>query len=332
MTRTSITPKPLQPGSHLRVVAPSVSLPFVERGDAGAYVVDCASHRFEQMRLQVSFGAHVREADSFFTSSIESRVADLHEAFADPTVDGIMTVIGGYNSNELLPYLDYELIAANPKFVCGFSDITALHNAIYAKTGLITYSGPHWSTFGMRDHFEVTHASFMQAAFSRDPIEWVPTNWFTDDLWFLQQDDRHRLSTDGWWTIQPGKADGIALGSNLSTLALLNGTDYLPDLDGSVLFVEVTSNSDITEFRRMLVSVLQQCGAENITALVIGRFQVASQVTRSDVEQTVASLPWLKGIPVLANVDFGHTTPLLTFPIGGRAQVDADAHRMTFQR
>lgn len=75
----------------------------------------------------------------------------------------------------------------------------------------------------------------------------------------------------------------------------------------------------------MLVSVLRQRGAANIKAVVIGRFQLASQVTRTEVEETVASLPWLKGLPVLANVDFGHTNPQLTFPVGGRAYVDADA-------
>ena len=106
---------------------------------------------------------------------------------ADPDVAAVLTVIGGFNSNELLPYLDWDLIAANPKVLCGFSDITALQNAILARTGLVTYSGPHWSSFGMRDHFEQTLAWFTQALFTDEPVHLDPAASWTDDLWFLDQ-------------------------------------------------------------------------------------------------------------------------------------------------
>lgn len=88
----------------------------------------------------LTYGDHVDEMDNFHSSSIASRVADLHAAFADPAVRGILTVIGGFKSNELLPHLDWELIARKPKMFCGYSDITALQNAILARSGLITYS------------------------------------------------------------------------------------------------------------------------------------------------------------------------------------------------
>ncbi len=108
------------------------------------------------MGLRLSFGEHVDEDDEFRSGSIASRVADLHAAFADPEVAAILTAIGGFNSNELLPHLNWELIAANPTVLCGYSDITALSNAIFARTGLVGYSGPHWSSFGMREHVEPT--------------------------------------------------------------------------------------------------------------------------------------------------------------------------------
>ena len=109
--------------------------------------------RFERLGLRLGYGEHVGVRDDFDSSPVADRVADLHAAFADPDVAAILTVIGGFNSNELLPYLDWDLIAAHPKVFCGYSDITALQNAILARTGLVTYSGPHWSAFGMRDHF-----------------------------------------------------------------------------------------------------------------------------------------------------------------------------------
>ncbi|MDR2190030.1 MAG: LD-carboxypeptidase [Candidatus Peribacteria bacterium] len=80
------------------------------------------------------FGNHITECNEFLTSSVESRIKDIHTAFADTTISGILTVIGGYSTNQILEYLDYNLIKNNPKIVCGFSDITMLHNAILAKT------------------------------------------------------------------------------------------------------------------------------------------------------------------------------------------------------
>ena len=97
-----------------------------------------ATKRLEELYLKVSFGKHVNEIDEFSSSSIESRVEDLHDAFRDPTIKLVITVIGGFNSNQLLRYLDYGMIKKNLKIFCGYSDITALSNAIYAKTGLVT--------------------------------------------------------------------------------------------------------------------------------------------------------------------------------------------------
>lgn len=85
------------------------------------------------------------------SSSIKSRVADLHAAFADDSVDAILATIGGFNSNELLPYIDYDLIAKHPKIICGYSDSTAFLNAIFAKTGNLTYMGPSYSSFKMKE-------------------------------------------------------------------------------------------------------------------------------------------------------------------------------------
>lgn len=84
------------------------------------------------------------------------RIKDLHEAFLDNNVKMILTAIGGYNSNQLLRYIDYDIIKNNPQIICGFSDITALLNAIYTKSGLVTYSGPHFSNFGMNKGLEYT--------------------------------------------------------------------------------------------------------------------------------------------------------------------------------
>lgn len=314
-------PRKLRHGDTIRVVAPALSRKFVTEHDHSAVI----EARFAALGVRLTFGDHVDERDDFDSSSVASRVADLHAAFADPGVAGILTVIGGENSNELLPHLDWDLIAANPKIFCGYSDITALQNAILARTGLVTYSGPHWSSFGMRDHFELTQQWFEQALLGEGTIDICPSESWTDDLWFLDQDKRTLRVNDRWWSLRPGQATGRIVGGNLGTLNLLQGTTYMPSLDGVVLMVEEAFDADATVFARNLTSLLQLPDASGVLGLVIGRFQTASQVTRSLIDQIIARQDLPDGFPVLANVDFGHTDPRITFPIGGRVALTVGA-------
>lgn len=252
-------------------------------------------------------------------------MADLHAAFADPAVAAVMTVIGGYNSNELLPSLDWELIRANPKIFCGYSDITALQGAILARAGLVTYCGPHWSSFGMARHFGQTLQWFTACLFGDDPVRLEPATTWTDDLWFLDQDNREVLGTDGWWPLQPGHAAGRLAGGNLSTLSLLQGTPYMPSLADAVLVVEDDEESHPANFARNLTSLLQLPDAAAIRGLVVGRFQRATSMTRQLLEQIIDRQPPLAGLPVLANVDVGHTSPMATLPIGGQITMSAES-------
>ena len=128
-------PDKLKKGDEIRVISPARSLSIISQE-----MRDIAIKRLTDIGFKVTYAKHVEEKDDFNSSSIKSRVDDLHSAFKDKNVKGILTVIGGFNSNQILRYLDYDLIKQNPKILCGFSDITALSNAIYRKTGLVTYS------------------------------------------------------------------------------------------------------------------------------------------------------------------------------------------------
>lgn len=303
------------------MVAPARSRAMVMEHDNTPWI----DERFAEMGLRLTFGEHVDDDDVFRSASIAARVADLHAAFRDPEVAAILTVIGGFNSNELLPHLDWDLIAANPKILCGYSDITALSNAIFARTGLVGYSGPHWSSFGMRDHFEPSGEWFRAALFANDPIDLVPSQHWTDDAWFADQEDRHPIPNDGWHSLQEGEATGRIVGGNLCTLNLLQGTPYMPALDGALLFVEDDYLTNPVEFARNLTSLLQVEGAGDVVGLAIGRFQRASGITNELLAEIVARQPALAGKPVLAGLDFGHTSPMITFPVGGEASMRATA-------
>ncbi len=313
-----LVPRKLQSGDTIRVVAPARSLALIDRATR-----DIADKRFHEMGLRVTFGRRVEESDGFASSSIHARVEDLHEAFADPQVAAILTVIGGYNSNQLLRHIDWELIRAYPKILCGFSDITALGNAIWTKTGMMTYSGPHYSTFGQKLHAEYTVDYFAHCLMSDAPFAVQPSARWSDDAWYRDQDNRVLVPNDGYLVINEGAAEGVIVGGNLCTFNLVQGTEFMPDLTDTVLFIEDDSESLPHTFDRDLQSLIHQPGFEGVRGLAIGRFQKASQMTPDLLRAIIETKRELRGLPIIADVDVGHTDPKITFPIGGTARLTA---------
>lgn len=313
-------PSKLKPGDEVRVIAPARSLSLL-----GADCIEIANKRFEELGLKLSFGKHVKEADENMSSSIESRVEDLNEAFRDKNVKAIFTVIGGFNSNQIIKYIDYDLIKNNPKILCGFSDITALANAIYAKTGLVTYSGPHYSSFGMKKGFEEYTLEYIKKMFFDDKeIKIDSSKEWSNDAWFIDQENREFIKNDGMFIINEGEAKGKIVGGNLCTLNLLQGTEFMPSLDeDTILFLEDDGMAErlfMVEFDRNLISLIMQKGFENVKGIVIGRTEKVSEMTNEKWTKIIKTKKELENIPVIAGADFGHTTPLFTFPIGGNAR------------
>ncbi len=314
-----VIPTKLKKGAEIRVISPSCSLSIVSNENR-----KLAIKRLTDMGFQVTFSKYADEIDRFASSSISSRIQDLHEAFRDSNVKAILTTLGGYNSNGLLKHLDYDLIRENPKFFCGYSDITALNNAIYAKTGLVTYSGPHFSSFGMEKGLGYTTDYFLKCLTSNEPIEVLPSETWSDDSWYIDQENREFIKNEGYVSIQEGEATGDIIGGNMSTFNLLQGTPYMPNLKEKILFIEedsLTGTSTLKTFDRYLHSLMQQKGFEYIKGIVIGKMQKGAECTIEDIQEMIASKPELAHIPIIANASFGHTTPIFTFPIGGRAKI-----------
>ena len=315
-------PKKLKAGDEVRVIAPSRSMTIL--GD------DCkkiATERLEALGLKVTFGKYVMEADEdYLIASAQHRAEDLNEAFKDKNVKAILTVIGGFNSNQILDLIDYEAIKENPKIFCGFSDITALSNSIYAKTGLVTYSGPHYSSFGMLKGFEYELEYFKKMFFSDEEFEVVSSKEWSDDLWFIDQENREFIPNDGMFVINEGKAEGEIVGGNLCTLNLLQGTKYMPNIENKILFLEddnMAGKIFLMEFDRNLQSLIHMPEFKTVKALVLGRAEKDCIMTKEKWIKMIKNKPELQNIPVIAGVDFGHTTPIIAFPIGGKARLEA---------
>jgi len=316
-----LLPPKLKAGDTVHIIAPSRSMAIISEPNK-----TLATKALEGLGLSVTFGNHVDECDPMLSSSVQSRLQDLHQAFADHDIKAILPVIGGSNSNQLLAHIDYDLIKRNPKIFCGFSDITALSNAIYHKTGLVTYAGPQFSSFAMKQGFDYTLAYFKRMLFETVDIFAEPSLTWSDDSWFLDQENRTFHKNQGYWPIQPGEAQGRIVGGNLSTFLLLHGTPYMPSLDNTILFLEadsITEGHCVPEFDRAFQALIHQPDFHKVKGIVIGRFEQKFGMDLEKLKFIIESKPELKTFPIIANADFGHTTPIFTFPIGGTATLHA---------
>lgn len=302
----------LKVGDEIRVIAPSDSLRPEEEE-----ICQKAVESLTGLGFQVSLSKNCRIFNAQTgTGDIRSRAEDLHDAFADEKVKAVLTWLGGFHVNEILEYLDYDLIRKNPKIICGFSDITALLNAVYAKTGLVTYHGPHFYNFGREGLMPpYTLDSFQKCMMGDSPYPIMPSK-----------------EAGKYAVIQEGACEGIVTGGNLCTLNLLQGTGFMPDLADKILFLEddnIMGEFFIHEFERNLQSLLQTKGAKEIRGIVFGRFEESCRMTLETITRIVRTKECLKGIPVLFNVDFGHVFPgpMATFPVGGRARIIAEGDR-----
>jgi muramoyltetrapeptide carboxypeptidase LdcA involved in peptidoglycan recycling len=315
-----IVPAKLRQGDEVRVIAPSTSHSILSQEN-----IDLSTQRLEQMGLNVTFGKHINETNSLLTSSIESRIEDMHEAFKDEKVKAILTSIGGYQANQLLSYIDYDLIRNNPKIFCGYSDITALSNAIYAKSGLVTYSGIHFSSFGMEKGFEYSLDYFKKLFMDEGTtIEIHPSHEWSNDAWYMDQESRKFYPNEGYLVINEGACEGTAIGGNLCTLNLLQGTEFMPSLEDSILFLEDDKLTSPKTFDRDLQSLIHQPGFTGVKGIVIGRFEKVSNVSNELIQTIIQTKRELSHIPVVANADFGHTSPMFTFPIGGKVKLHVE--------
>ena len=262
---------------------------------------------------------NLRRRKQYLAGSDQQRADDLNGMFADDEVDAIFCVRGGYGSGRLLRDLDYQTIADNPKILMGYSDITAILNAIHVKTGMITYHGPIAG-----DNF----SSYTYEQFQRLLIEPRQVTRIAEPPAFEQQpgvvERENRLTP-----IVPGQAEGTLIGGNLSLLVTLLGTPYEPDFDGAILFMEDVSEPPYS-VDRMLTHLWLTGHLEQTAGIVFGKFTDDGYDSNTlSMEQVLRERCEPLGIPTLRGAMIGHIEDQTVVPIGVRARLDVDDGTLT---
>ena len=275
-----------------------------------------AIEAIQALGFKVKLGAHASSRYGHFAGTDTQRAADVNAMFADVAVAGIIAVTGGSGCNRIVDKLDYALIRNHPKFFGGFSDLTALVNAITRQTGLVTFHCPvaesEWNEFSVR-HFK---AMVMQA---QAPLLRNPTGERGDNL--VQTQDRTT-------TLRGGKARGRMGGGNLAVLSSLAGSPYMPDLRGGILFLEEI-NEYIYRIDRML-STLRLCGAlDQLAGVVIGKFTKCEpgegKFGTLTLDEVFDDYFLPLNVPVYRGAMIGHIKRKFTIPVGAEVEIDADA-------
>lgn len=299
-------------GMKVGVVAPS-SAPFEQE------VVRFALDIVESLGFVAVPGEHLFKRKGYLAGEDAQRAEDFNTMFARSDIDAVFCIRGGYGAMRILPSIDYDTIAANPKVLMGYSDVTALLNAVQRTTGLITFHGPMAHApftdyaYGSFESVLMSHQRSLNLA-APPPFETAPGK--------VERDNRLH-------TIAGGKASGHLVGGNLSLVAATLGTPYEALLDGAVLALEDVDESPY-RIDRMLTHLMLAGLFERINGIVLGKF------TDSEADGPSLSLGSVfadrlgqLGLPVLRGLMIGHVPDQATVPIGAKVVLDADAQTLT---
>jgi muramoyltetrapeptide carboxypeptidase LdcA involved in peptidoglycan recycling len=323
----SIKPPALKPGDTIGIISPSW-------GGAGLFPhrVELGRRALENMGFHVNLGKHALNQHGYVSDTPENRAADIHAMFTDPQVNAIVSTIGGDHACQLLPLLDFDLIRDHPKIFMGFSDITVLNIAIWQQTGLVTFNGPMLLTdFAEYPRmFDYTRENMINMLCEPQPTGKIePSAQWTEEFldWGVKADlqrPRTMQPSIGWKWLKPGTARGILIGGCLESLEHLHSTRYWPYWKDAIFFFETSEeappparvDSILSDYENM--DILQQ-----LRGMLVGRPMRYSEQQKEDLYRVLLERTEKYSFPILAEMDFGHTSPQFTIPIGCEARLDS---------
>ena len=300
-----VIPKSLKKGDTVALISASGATP-TER-------LEPAIEAVEKLGFNVVVGETCRTRHGYLAGSDALRAKELNDMFANPVIDGIFCIRGGYGATRILPMLDLEMIKNNPKVFAGYSDVTALHIVFNQQCGFVTYHTPMPSTEFIKPDM--------------DDYSW---NYFINNVtntdwknYLLENKTGEQMTT-----LVPGTATGVLAGGNLSLVAASLGTPYAIDLAGKILFLE-DIDENVQRIDRMLTQLkltgqLDQCAGIILGAWTdCGPLDTKNPENNLTLEQVFDELLAPLQIPIVANVTCGHVLPTMSLPLGKSVTLDA---------
>lgn len=318
----------LQRGDAIGIVSPSSPI------TATAPVrTERAIGFLKEKGFRVVMGDLAGKKDFYRSASIKERADELNNLIRDDSIKCIMSSIGGMNSNSLLPYIDYDAFAANPKIVIGYSDFTAVLFALYSRTGISTYYGPALvPSFGEWEPFTSMTYDYFSDIFMKDILPYdfkAPPIWTDEFLDWESQDRSKKGRANDWVTLNGGVCEGRIIIGNLNTFSGIWGSPYFPEIKkGDILFIE-DSLKDASIVERSF-SMLKVNGVfDKIGGLILGKHEgfndLGSGRKPSDILIEVLGS---YDFPFLSEVDCCHTLPMFTVPVGAEVRLDATSKKL----
>jgi muramoyltetrapeptide carboxypeptidase len=305
-----IRPRRLESGDLVALVAPAGPVTEAQAADAAAIL--------KTWGLRTRPGRHALGRRFFLSGTDDERRSDLEASFRDPEVRGVLCLRGGYGTQRIVDRLDYDAVRADPKLVIGFSDITALHLALWHEARLATVHGPTGSAL-LND--AVTTAAARQALMTATPVTVTTARPPAPPAFTADPADVAVSSV----VHHAGQAHGTLLGGNLTLLAASAGTRHQPDLTGAILLLEEV-NEAAYRVDRMIVQLERSGCLDGLAGVVVGSFTACPEAGRVLAEHLND-----RDIPVLAGLPIGHGPTRITVPLGVPAHLDADAGTLTVQ-
>lgn len=307
--------KALPPGGTIGVAAPAS--PYDSRSEVLRGV-----EWWESQGYRVKLAEHVYDRDDYVAGDARDRAADLNALFADPEVDVVQALQGGYGSAQAIPYLDFDLLAANPKPLVGFSDITALHVAIRQRAGFPTVYANGLVGVGDPEATEFTRTRLLEVL-TTDALGPVPPN----------PDDPYTRAIHG------GSVTAALVGGCLWLLMQTLRTPWELDLDGAIFFFEDYKAPPY--YVDGFLTQLRAAGKlDGVAGVVVGEMEgcdwgdlrPASDWARSrSLEDVLEEHLEPLGVPVLYRLPLGHGKHLAALPLGVRYTLDADRRTLTLE-
>ena len=263
---------------------------------------------FEDMGFKIKLSKNIYKNTLGYSATPEEKASDINDMFSDKEVKAIISAVGGDNSFNCLGLIDYENIKRNPKIICGYSDATNYLEAIYTKTGLITYHHLEMIDLGRKSKKDFEFSQFKKILIDGT----------------LGEVDKNSK----YITLQKGCVEGIIVGGNVPSMVTLLNTEYFPDLTDKILFLEVFATSTDFDLADRYIGLLKYHGVfDKIKGLWIGHYH-------GDTEDTKIEDIFMRHLkefdfPIIKCDDFGHDCDKIVIPIGAKVKFDANNELIT---